>query len=79
MNGRDKKGVANFSENMTYIEAVSALQKINVEKAIGLDTGIYSEAYFYDDSGKPYLMVDEKMQNDKLGYTNVFVMYSEQK
>lgn len=49
--GGGKKGVVNFSEKMTYNEAVFVMNNIagwSIEKAIGLDTGMVSEGYFYD-------------------------------
>jgi len=77
--GEGKKGVINFSEDMTYNEALQVMQKMTnfrIEKAICLDTGIASEGYFYDKSGKDYLMVDEDFGKGH-DCTNMLVLYSD--
>lgn len=77
--GEGKKAVVNFTEKMTYTEAVQALQNLagfKIEKAIGLDTGAVSEARFFDKDGKPYTMVDEQFGQGR-GYTNVLALYSD--
>jgi len=70
-----KKGVANFSKKMTYKKAVKILQKLGIKKAIGLDTGIVSEGYFFDKNGNEFLMVDENFDGGQ-NYTNLLVFYS---
>lgn len=78
--GEGKKGVINFSEHMTYVEALQVMQKMagfKIERAIGLDTGICSEGYFYDKSGTGYLMVDEDFGAGR-DCTNMLVLYSDQ-
>ncbi len=78
--GEGKKGVINFSEHMTYTEALQVMQRManfKIERAIGLDTGICSEGYFYDKSGKGYLMVDEDFGAGR-DCTNMLVLYSDQ-
>lgn len=77
--GEGKKGVINFSQDMTYKEALEVMQKManfRIEKAICLDTGIASEGYFYDKNGKGYLMVDEDFGKGH-GCTNMLVLYSD--
>ncbi len=77
--GGGKKGVVNFSEKMTYNEAVFVMNNIagwSIEKAIGLDTGIVSEGYFYDTWGKSFVMVDESFGPTKGGATNFMVLFS---
>lgn len=77
--GGGKKAVINFSEKMTYAEAVLALEQLagfKIEKAIGLDAGAVSEARFFDKDGKAYPMLDEQFGRGK-GYTNVLVLYSD--
>lgn len=78
-NGQIKKGVLNFSIDMTYTEAVEAMKKITgfkIQKAIGLDTGDMSEGYFYEKNGKKNLMIDEDSGTHRDEYTNVLVLYS---
>ncbi len=78
--GDGKKGVVNLSEDMTYSEALQVIQRIanfKIEKAIGLDTGIASEGYFYDKNGQDHLMVDEDFGAGK-NCTNMLVLYSNQ-
>ena len=65
---------------MTYTEALQVMQRManfKIERAIGLDTGICSEGYFYDKSGKGYLMVDEDFGAGR-DCTNMLVLYSDQ-
>jgi hypothetical protein len=79
-NGKQKKGVINFSTPMTYTEAVEAMKKIEglkVSKAIGLDTGNMSEGYFYDKVNGKNLMIDEQVGTHRDEYTNILVMFSE--
>ena len=78
-NGQIKKGVLNFSIDMTYTEAVEAMNKMTgfkIQKAIGLDTGDMSEGYFYEKNGKKNLMIDEDSGTHRDEYTNVLVLYS---
>ena len=76
--GEGKKGVVNLTENMTYLEALQVMEKTSsfkIEKAIGLDTGIASEGYFYDKLGERHLTVDEKYGQGR-SCTNMLVLYS---
>lgn len=80
-NGVAKKGILNFSEDMTYTEAVETMTKMKgfkISKAIGLDTGDMSEGYFYDKNGAKYLMIEENSGNHRDEYTNVLVFYSQE-
>ncbi len=65
---------------MTCSEALQVMQRISnfkIERAIGLDTGIASEGYFYDKDGQGYLMVDEDFGAGR-DCTNMLVLYSDQ-
>ncbi|MBT5016014.1 hypothetical protein HN748_04260 [Candidatus Peregrinibacteria bacterium] len=76
--GGEKKGVVNFTENMTYGEALQVMEQtsnFNIQKAIGLDTGIASEGFFYDKNGQHYLMVDEDFGEGR-SCTNMLVLHS---
>lgn len=68
---KGKKGVINFSKPMTYSEAVEVMRKIGIEKAIGLDTGVVEQGYFYDRNGNTFPMGDGGSN-----YTNLLVLYS---
>lgn len=68
---KGKKGFINFSKPMTYSEAVEVMKKIEIEKAIGLDTGLVEQGYFYDRNGNTFPMGDGGSN-----YTNLLVLYS---
>jgi len=77
--GEGKKAVVNFTEKMTYTEAVQALEQLagfQIEKAIGLDTGTVSEGRFFDREGNACTMLDEQFGKGK-GYTNLLVLFSD--
>ncbi len=79
--GKMKKGIINFSIDMTYTEAVETMNKmtgLKIQKAIGLDTGNMSEGYFYEKNGKRNLMIDEDAGTHRNEYTNVLVFYSKE-
>lgn len=68
---KGKKGVINFSKPMTYSEAVEVMRKIGIEKAIGLDTGMVEQGYFYDRNANTFPMGDGGSN-----FTNLLVLHS---
>lgn len=76
--GREtSRGIVNFSESMTFSDAINILKDIKIKNALYLDGGLVSEWYFYDKNKKSYLIKDEKFQTKFDGYTNLLIFYSQ--
>ena len=85
LHGNPTQGIVDFSVPMTYTQAVEVLQNIEglqIDRAIGLDTGYMSEAKIYDERGDTHVLFDENvapssdsLQKYRSMFTNVIVVY----